>query len=401
MTDPGTDVAVVDPSRELVAQVRSPQFQQQIELALPGNVTPARFVRATVTALLQNPDLAVADRDSVFVAAIKAAQDGLLPDGREAALVIYNTKVKGPNGDAWVKKAQYLPMVAGYRKIAAEHGWTIRSAVVYEHDEFEYELGLDPKLTHRPAPLRTDRGKLVYAYAVGVHTDGRREFEVMGADEIAKVRAASRASERGPWVDWEERMWEKSAARRLFTKLPLDRTDDRVSRMLEASRENAADLLYGPDGAAHTATPALPAGATPATHAAPEQGGAAEPGEPEAPGDTAGGQQADAGQPAAADPAPVPGDDDDDGPTLASAFTPPAAVIDAAAATQVPRGPKDVKGKALSEIAADAHGADWLLWAMSKAPGYWPAVFRDALELFVQHRAPDVWAKYVEQRDAA
>lgn len=397
MTDPGTDVTVVDPSRELVAQVRSPQFQQQIELALPGNVTPARFVRATVTALLQNPDLAVADRDSVFVAAIKAAQDGLLPDGREAALVIYNTKVKGPNGDVWVKKAQYLPMVAGYRKIAAEHGWTIRSAVVYEHDEFEYELGLDPKLTHRPAPLRTDRGKLVYAYAVGVHTDGRREFEVMGADEIAKVRAASRASERGPWVDWEERMWEKSAARRLFTKLPLDRTDDRVSRMLEASRENAADLLYGPDGAAHTATPALPAGATPV--AAPEVGGAAT--TAQAPGDETGGQQADEEQPAQAGSSPVPGPDDQDEPTLASTFQVPEAAINNAAAFEVPRGSKDVKGKPLSAIAADAHGADWLGWALRKAPGYWPLNFRSALEMFVEHRVEDVWAAYVAEREQA
>lgn len=174
-----------------------------------------------------------------------------------------------------------------------------------------------------------------------------------------------------------------------------DQSDPEVRRMLIAAGVNAASALYGSEHP--TETPALPAGATPATDAAPEQGGAAEPGRPEAPGDTAGGQQA-AEEPVSSA---VPGPDDDKEPTLASTFQPPAAVIDAAAATQVPRGPKDVKGKPLSEIAADAHGADWLLWAMSKAPGYWPAVFRDALEMFVQHRAPDVWAKYVEQRDAA
>lgn len=383
----GQEVATVNPTRELVAQVRSEQFQQQVALALPGNVTPARFVRATVTALMQNPDLATADRESVFVAAIKCATDGLLPDGREAALVMF--------GD----KAAYLPMVGGFRKIAADHGWTIRSAVVYEADEFTYELGLEPKLTHRPAPLRTERGQMIAAYAVGSHRDGRREFEVMNAAEIEKVRNVSRAKNSGPWKDWPERMWEKTAARRLFAKLPLDRSSDtRIESLLEASKENAADLLYGPDGTATPARQLPPADAR--TDAAPEEGGAAE-GVPVAPGDETGGQQADEEQPAAADSSPVPGDDDDEEPTLAATFTPPTEAIDKAAATEVPRGSRDVKGKPLSAIAADANGEQWLLWAISKADGYWPANFRGALELFVEHRCSDVWAQYQAKREAA
>lgn len=252
-----TDIVVRTPQQELVAQIRGDGFKEQIAAALPANVTPDRFVRATVTALMQNPDLATkASADSLFTSVIRCAQDGLLPDGREAALVIF------------VGKAAYLPMVGGFRKIAAEHGWGIRSAVVYANDEFEHEAGLEPRLLHRPVRPGAERGAKIAAYAIAVHRDGRKEIELMTAEEIGKVRAVSRASDRGPWVEWEERMWEKTPVRRLFAKLPLDPGDRRVARMLDASELGpaaAADLLYGSNGT--TTTPALP----PAAPATPEE----------------------------------------------------------------------------------------------------------------------------------
>lgn len=233
-----SEVATRDPMQELVAQVRGDAFKQQVAMALPGNVPPERFVRATVTALRENPDILRADRDSLFSALVKSAQDGLIPDGREAAIVMFGSK------------ATYLAMIGGLRKIAAEHGWSIRTQVVYSNDEFAYELGLEPKLIHRPAPLRDSRGELIGAYAVATHRDGRKEVEVFTREEVEKVRATSRASQRGPWVEWPERMWEKTVGRRLFAKLPLDDRDpELIARVLEASRElepgEAAEQLYG------------------------------------------------------------------------------------------------------------------------------------------------------------
>jgi hypothetical protein len=144
------------------------------------------------------------------------------------------------------------------RKIAAEHGWGIRSAVVYANDEFKYEAGLEPRLLHRPVRPGAERGVKIAAYAIAVHRDGRKEIELMTAEEIGKVRAVSRASDRGPWVEWEERMWEKTPVRRLFAKLPLDPGDRRVARVLDASElgpAGAAELLYGPNGRAALPTP--------------------------------------------------------------------------------------------------------------------------------------------------
>jgi recombination protein RecT len=243
------EVATQTPQQELVASVRSPDFKQQVALALPEGMKPERFVRVMVTALLDNPDLAKADFNSIFQAGLHAAKDGLLPDGREAAFVMFKDK------------ATYMPMIGGFRKIAAEYGWSLRTRVVYANDEFEHVLGLEETITHRPVRPGVERGSLFAAYAVATHKDGRRELEVMYEEDIAKARAVSRAKDKGPWVEWPERMWEKTAGRRLFAKLPFDDSDRRIASVLEADLdpEKAATLVYGP-GTAGNGGKAPPAG---------------------------------------------------------------------------------------------------------------------------------------------
>jgi recombination protein RecT len=134
------------PAQQLVAAVRSDGFRQQAALALPEGVSVDRFTRATVTALMANPELAQqADHDTIFTAILRSAQAGLVPDGQEAAIVVFGGK------------AQFMEMIGGARKIAGEHGWALDTAVVKQADEFEYEKGLEPKVRHivrpgRPSP---------------------------------------------------------------------------------------------------------------------------------------------------------------------------------------------------------------------------------------------------------
>lgn len=394
----GQEVVQRTPTQQLVADVRTPEFQEQVSLALPDTVTPARFVRATATALLQNPDLAKCDRDSVFAAIIKCATDGLIPDGREAALVIY----KG--------KCGYLPMIGGMTKLLAEYGWTLRTKAVYANDEFDYSEE-PPTLTHRPVRPGAERGDLYAAYAIATHRDGRRLQTVLHPEDIAKRRA--KAQTQAVWNEWPAEMWEKTAGHALARDVPLSEEDrKRLDSILDVTPEKAADLLYGPDGTAHPVTPALTQGDAP-TAAAPAVGGAADPGEPEAPGDETGGQQAD-------DTAPLsppavssaPGDPEPVAPTEEqTAFPIPKPVlnelVNGAAAVLVPEVRNidgeilAAAGKSLAEVAAGPEGPLWIPWSLRQPDGYWPASFREALNLFVEHRAADVWAAYVAERDAA
>jgi len=61
----------------------------QYAAALPSTIKPERFTRTVLTAVTQNPQLLECHRGSLLLACMKAAQDGLVPDGREAALVIF------------------------------------------------------------------------------------------------------------------------------------------------------------------------------------------------------------------------------------------------------------------------------------------------------------------------
>lgn len=268
------EIATMNPQQQMIATIRSAAYREQLIVALDGEISADFYTRVAVTALLDNPDLVKADPASVYQAFIKAAQDRLLPDGREAALVIFGGK------------AQYLPMIGGLRKIAAEYGWTIRTAVVYENDRFEQVLGLNPDLIHVPVRPGHDRGKPIAAYAIGFHRDGRKDFEVLDAAEIEKIKKASRASSKGPWVDWWERMWEKSAGRRLFAKLPLGSGDDRVKRVTseEPDYEESMRALYSPRAPEAPPSPAgstPPAGTTPAGLDAPSEGTVASHGDEE------------------------------------------------------------------------------------------------------------------------
>jgi recombination protein RecT len=228
------------------------KFKAQLDMrqkdflsTLPAHIPAERFSRVILTAVQQNKALLWADRQSLFASAMKAASDGLLCDGREAALVIYNTKDgKDEKGrDVWVQKVQYMTMVAGILKKCRNSGElsTIVAKVVYGGDKFrnwiddagehlEYEAGEDQ-----------DRNIVRNCFAMAKLKDGSIEAEVLKPADIEKIRSVSRAKNSGPWVDWWEEMAKKSAIRRLSKRLPLSTDlDDLIRR---------DDTLYDLDGA--------------------------------------------------------------------------------------------------------------------------------------------------------
>lgn len=187
------------------------QMAPEFESALPKHITVEKFTRVAMTAIQNNPDLQNADRRSLFGAIVRLAQDGLLPDGREGAIVLFGNK------------AQAMPMIAGILKKLRQSGEIakVSAQVVHENDEFVWTLGFDEDVTHNPPPLDKPRGKAIGAYATAVLKDGSRLLEVMSLEEIEKVRAVSRAKGNGPWVQWWGEMARKTVMRRLSKRLPM------------------------------------------------------------------------------------------------------------------------------------------------------------------------------------
>lgn len=176
-----------------------------------------------MTAVNLNPDLLRADRRSLLNAACKAASDGLLPDGREGAFVIFNKKV----GEHYEKQCQWMPMVAGIIKKARQSGEIslLDAQIVYSEElaqeRFTYKrVDGVPKIDHEPI-IQGNRGVPVLVYSVVKFKDGSIDYEVLHADDVAKIRAVSRSKDSGPWSQWTEEMWKKSAIRRHSKRLPI------------------------------------------------------------------------------------------------------------------------------------------------------------------------------------
>lgn len=198
------------------------RMQPELKMALPAHVTVEKFSRVAMTAIQNNADLLNCDRKSLFGAIVRLAQDGLLPDGREAALVKFGQQV------------QAMPMIAGVLKKIRQSGDVskVSAQVVYENDVFVVKYGFDEDVEHSPPALDKPRGKPIGAYATAVLKDGSRLLEVMSLEEIEKVRNVSRAKGNGPWVSWWGEMARKTVMRRLSKRLPMstDRDDDVFER---------------------------------------------------------------------------------------------------------------------------------------------------------------------------
>ncbi|RWC91692.1 MAG: hypothetical protein EOS72_03285 [Mesorhizobium sp.] len=199
--------------------------------ALPPQITPQRFKSVVMQAVMAQPALLGADRVSLFESCLAAANDGLVPDKREGALVIYNTKSgeKDDKGkDIWIKKVQWLPMVRGILTKIYNTG-KVKSAsmdIVYGGDHFRYWKDDEGEhLEHEPAEDH-DKSimRRVYAHVVMKESEGGGVFaEVLDMDEVAKVRSKSKASDSGPWADWFEEMAKKTSMKRLAKRLPIAR----------------------------------------------------------------------------------------------------------------------------------------------------------------------------------
>ena len=91
--------------------------------------------------------------------------------------------------------------------------------MVYENDEFEYELGLEPKLKHKPA--MKNRGDIVWVYAVYKLQSGGYGFEVMSKEDIDAHRKKYSKARTSPWDTAWEGMAKKTVIKQALKYAPL------------------------------------------------------------------------------------------------------------------------------------------------------------------------------------
>lgn len=195
-------------------------------------VNPKRFLATAKTAIQTHADkdrLANADRQSLYLAIKKSASDGLMPDNREAALVVYGSQV------------QYQPMVQGLVKLARNSGEieSINSEVVYSNDEFNLFYDFEGvQFTHKPL-WTGDRGEPVLVWASVKLKSGERMARAYDKKRIMSIATRSKQSgnyDPAKGKDWEE-FWRKAAIRNILKYAPKSTALDQAMEAMDAEFE--------------------------------------------------------------------------------------------------------------------------------------------------------------------
>lgn len=238
-----------------LATVRSTLIASRTQIlgALPNHLDPTRMFRVYLTAAQTTPRIADCDPTSLVGAVMQAAQFGLSLDtvmGEAYLIPRFNKNVGG-------LVVHFQIGYKGLRKLAKLGDADVRDIYAYpvfENDFFEYEYGLDPKLTHKP--VRKGRGTVQAAYAVAVWKRGSDEtadykrFEVVEPDDIQRAIAASDSAKKGsssPWNTHPEAMHRKTALLRLCGQLPLA-SDSPLLQAIGAEEVDGRTLMNSMSG---------------------------------------------------------------------------------------------------------------------------------------------------------
>ena len=179
-------------------------------------INPHQFMHMAVNQIKRNSrllDVFKKNPSSVFSSILTCAEFGLSPTSQM--------------GEAWLipygKECQFQIGYQGLTKILYKNPdvQNITAECVYENDTFEYELGLTPKLSHKPT--HTNRGKLISVYCVVRFANQEPIFKVMTIEELKTIQSLSKAGNRSVWfskTDPQHWMLKKTVFKQLCKLLP-------------------------------------------------------------------------------------------------------------------------------------------------------------------------------------
>jgi len=189
-------------------------LKPQIAQALPKHLSADRMIQMATQVIVKNPKVAECSAASLIGAVMQASILGFKPSDSLGQVYFV------PYG----KSVQFQIGYKGFIDLARRSGQikTLYAYPVYQNDHFEYELGLEPKLTHRPA--QEDRGEMTFVYAVAHYKDGGYNFVVLSRNEVERLRlrnAFQKSKPSGAWATDYEAMACAKAIKQLSKYMPL------------------------------------------------------------------------------------------------------------------------------------------------------------------------------------
>jgi recombination protein RecT len=228
--------------------------------ALPKHMSAERISRIALTCIRINPDLLNCTPESFLGALFTSAQIGIEPIAGRGYLLPFYNKRKTSDGWKTVREVQFILGYKGVIELFYRHSKAIKIdwGIVKEKDEFDYELGTNAYLRHKPAKL--DRGNVVGYWSMAELKGGGKPFMYISKDDAIDhgLRHSKTVNKDGefistsPWVTDTDSMCLKTVLVQLAKLLPLsvelqraidtDETSRDFREQLSASAENVLDI---------------------------------------------------------------------------------------------------------------------------------------------------------------
>jgi recombination protein RecT len=195
--------------------------KSEITALLASHVPIEKFLAVASVAIQNNPDLLKVAPNILIREFSKAALDGLMPDGREGVVNVYNENYKDNSGQ-WQKRntCSWIPMLYGIRKRAQElAGIIIDAQVVHAKDHFDWQQGTHPVIIHRPSQ-ENDSGQMRFAYAVFRRGTEILHQEVLRQSDITAIHSTVKSENSLMWRTFPGEAWKRSAVKRGAKSVP-------------------------------------------------------------------------------------------------------------------------------------------------------------------------------------
>ena len=218
--------------------------KSQFAMALGKAIDPERFTRIAITTLRQNPKLLQCSEISLLGALMQSAQLGLEPNLLgQSYLIPFMNKGK--------MECQFQIGYKGLIKLFynSSNAQLLDVHEVYQNDQFDYEFGLTPCLTHKPA--LSNRGDVIAYYAIAKLKEGATSFAVLSKeDAINHAKKFSQAYKGGysPWQTNFDEMAKKTVIKMVLKYMPL--STERFIMQDETIKHydmNSFDMTESPD----------------------------------------------------------------------------------------------------------------------------------------------------------
>lgn len=162
------------------------EFQNKGELYFPSNYVPENALKSAWLTIQETEDknkkpaLEVCTKESIANALLSMTIQGLNPDKKQCYFIVYGNKLQ--------LQRSYFGSMAVAKSVDADIE-DIYGMVVYDGDEFEYEINKGKKIVtkHTQKIQNVKKDNIVAAYACVLYKSGKENYVIMTIDEIKQA----------------------------------------------------------------------------------------------------------------------------------------------------------------------------------------------------------------------